>query len=109
MTNTNENKTNIEEPFQQLDMKFADTEAGNRDRFVALNKGKCLFIKELKTWTVWDGTRWKKTGLDKINKLADETAKSIFIEARECYQLPQWTCTSSHWGIDWTQFRPKKP
>ena len=84
MTHTNENNTNIEEPFQQLDMKFADTEAGNRDRFVALNKGKCLFIKELKTWTVWDGTRWKKTGLDKINKLADETAKSIFIEAKEC-------------------------
>ena len=83
MTHINENKMNIEEPFQQLDMKFADTEAGNRDRFVALNKGKCLYIKELKTWTVWDGTRWKKTGLDKINKLADETAKSIFIEAKE--------------------------
>ena len=49
MTHTNENKTNIEEPFQQLDMKFADTEAGNRDRFVALNKGKCLYIGELKT------------------------------------------------------------
>ena len=42
MTHTNENKTNIEEPFPQLDMKFADTEAGNRDRFVALNKGKCI-------------------------------------------------------------------
>ena len=80
MTNTNENKTNIEEPFQQLDMKFADTEACNRDRFVALNKGKCIFIKELKTWTVWDGTRWKKTGFDKINKLADETAKSTLYE-----------------------------
>ena len=49
MTTENHNETHIEEPFQQLDMKFVDTEAGNRDRFVALNKGKCLYIKELKT------------------------------------------------------------
>ena len=27
-----------EQPFQQLDMKYADTEAGNRDRFVERNK-----------------------------------------------------------------------
>ena len=32
----------IEQPFQQLDMKFADTEAGNRDRFVERNKNTCL-------------------------------------------------------------------
>ena len=92
MTHTNENKTNIEEPFQQLDMKFADTEAGNRDRFVALNKGKCLYIKELKTWTVWDGTRWKKTGLDKINKLADETAKSIQRQVQMSLGLLPYAC-----------------
>ena len=40
--------TFIEEPFQQLDMKYADTEAGNRDRFVERNKDKCLYIPEWK-------------------------------------------------------------
>mgnify|MGYP001071988168 FL=1 len=75
---------NIEEPFQQLDMKHADTEAGNRDRFVESNKGKCLFIPDINTWTTWDGMRWKPTGIAPIMKLADETAKSIFIEAKEC-------------------------
>ena len=79
-----DNKKIIEEPFQQLDMNHADTEAGNRDRFVERNKGKCLFIPELNTWTIWDGMRWKPTGIAPIMKLADETAKSIFIEAKEC-------------------------
>jgi len=74
----------IEQPFQQLDMKFADTESGNRDRFVERNTGKCLYIPELKCWTIWDGKRWKKTSKAPIMKLADETAKSIFIEAKEC-------------------------
>ena len=74
----------IEQPFQQLDMKFADTEAGNRDRFVERNKNTCLFIIELKQWAIWDGMRWKLTDLSPIMKLADETAKSIFIEAKEC-------------------------
>ena len=74
----------IEQPFQQLDMKFADTEAGNRDRFVERNKNTCLYIIELKQWAIWDGMRWKLTDLSPIMKLADETAKSIFIEAKEC-------------------------
>lgn len=74
----------IEEPFQQLDMKYADTEAGNRDRFVGSNKDKCLYIPDLKCWVIWDGMRWKPTGIAPIMKLADETAKSIFIEAKEC-------------------------
>ena len=74
----------IEEPFQQLDMNHADTEAGNRDRFVERNKGKCLFIPDLNTWTVWDGKRWRPTGIAPIMKLADETAKKIFNEARDC-------------------------
>ena len=42
----------IEQPFQQLDMKFADTESGNRDRFVERNKGTCIYITDLKCWTV---------------------------------------------------------
>ena len=84
MTNTNENNTNIEEPFQQLDMKFADTEAGNRDRFVALNKGKCIYVTDIKRWTIWDGMRWRITDIAPIMKLADEAAKSIFNEARDC-------------------------
>ena len=74
----------IEEPFQQLDMKYADTEAGDRDRFIERNKGKCLFIPDIKTWTIWDGMRWKPTSIAPIMKLADETAKSIFNEARDC-------------------------
>ena len=74
----------IEEPFQQLDMKHADTEAGNRDRFIERNKGKCLFIPDINTWTIWDGMRWKPTSIAPIMKLADETAKSIFNEARDC-------------------------
>ena len=75
---------NVEEPFQQLDMKHADTEAGNRDRFVERNIGKCLFIPDMNTWTIWDGMRWKPSGIAPIMKLADDTAKSIFIEAKEC-------------------------
>jgi putative DNA primase/helicase len=74
----------IEEPFQQLDMKYADTEVGNRDRFLERNRGKCLYVPEEKCWTIWDGKRWKKTNIAPIMKLADETAKSIFIEAKEC-------------------------
>ena len=74
----------IEEPFQQLDMRYADTEAGNRDRFVERNKGKCLYIPDLKCWVIWDGMRWSQTSIAPIMKLADETAKSIFIEAKEC-------------------------
>ena len=44
----------IEQPFHQLDMKFADTEAGNRDRFVTRNSGKCLFVPELNKWVIWN-------------------------------------------------------
>ena len=52
-----DNVKDIEEPFQQLGMKYADTEAGNRNRFVKRNTGKCLFIPDIKTWTIWDGMR----------------------------------------------------
>ena len=74
----------IEQPFQQLDMKFADTESGNRDRFVERNKGTCIYITDLKCWTVWDSMRWKKVDISSVMKLADETAKSIFNEAKDC-------------------------
>ena len=90
----------IEQPFQQLEMPFADTETGNRDRFVARNQGKCLYIPELKCWTIWDGARWKKVGIAPIMKLADETAKSIFNEARDCHnsegvrRLSSWAVKS---------------
>jgi putative DNA primase/helicase len=90
----------IEQPFQQLDMPFADTETGNRDRFVSRNQGKCLYIPELKCWTIWDGARWKKVGIAPIMKLADETAKSIFNEARDCHnsegvrRLSSWAVKS---------------
>ncbi|MDB3911833.1 phage/plasmid primase, P4 family [Paracoccaceae bacterium] len=73
-----------ERPYEQLGMKFSDDEAGNRDRFVFRNKDKCLFVPELNAWTIWDGSRWKKSGIAEICKLADETAKNIYLEAKDC-------------------------
>lgn len=87
----------IEQPFQQLDMPFADTETGNRDRFVARNQGKCLYIPKLRCWTIWDGMRWKPTDIAPIMKLADETAKSIFNEARDC-QNSEGMKRLMHWA-----------
>ena len=88
----------IEEPFQQLGMKFADTESGNRDRFVERNRGKCLYVPKLKCWTIWDGMRWKQTDIASIMKLADETVKSIHIEASECSNN-EGTRRLSNWAL----------
>tara|TARA_B100000579_G_scaffold435541_1_gene459085 strand:- start:1531 stop:1758 length:228 start_codon:yes stop_codon:yes gene_type:complete len=67
----------IEEPYHQLDMKYADTETGNKDRFVNRNKDKCLYVPEVKTWVIWDGKKWQRSGISAIMKLADETANFI--------------------------------
>lgn len=96
------NNNEIRLPFQELEMPFSDDDAGNRDRFVAKNKDKCKYITEIKSWVIWDGTRWRKCDISEIHKLADETAKSIYIEARDCEnsegksRLSNWACKSHY-------------
>ena len=81
-----------------LGMNYADTEVGNRDRFVDRNKDRCLFITETNSWVQWDGVIWKKVPQANIMKLADETVKSISYEARTC-DHPEGVSRLATWAI----------
>jgi putative DNA primase/helicase len=81
-----------------LGMNYADTEVGNRDRFVDRNKDSCLYIPETNSWVQWDGVIWKKVPQANIMKLADETVKSISYEARTC-DHPEGVSRLATWAI----------
>lgn len=58
------------------------TEFGNADRFRDENGDKLCFVKELKTWFVWNGTRWKQDTRDMAKLLAKHTVRRMSAEAR---------------------------
>lgn len=61
---------------------WACTDTGNKDRFVRQWQGKLIFLQEPKQWAFWDDDKWT-TSFD-IYAKAEETMKSIFVEAGEC-------------------------
>ncbi|MCB0030091.1 MAG: bifunctional DNA primase/polymerase, partial [Anaerolineales bacterium] len=77
----------------------SETDLGNAKRFVLRNGEKCFFNPEKGCWYVWDGCFWKRASAGEIDRLAHETAESIFAEAGTDTGLAQWgnvSCGRSH-------------
>ncbi|MBO9423191.1 hypothetical protein J7444_00580 [Labrenzia sp. R4_1] len=68
----------------QLDMRFECSEVGNMERFVAKHKDVLRYIPERKVWATWDGSRWRISEFAEIYKMAFDTARTIYDEAKEC-------------------------
>ncbi|MBA4129895.1 MAG: hypothetical protein C0519_00565 [Hyphomicrobium sp.] len=79
------------------------TDTGNSQRFIDQNKNDIKFIRELKKWVRWDGTRWNLNENEKLTR-AKKTAQSIFAEARQCkntqgqQELYKWAHASQSEG-----------
>ncbi|MGZ4847104.1 MAG: phage/plasmid primase, P4 family [Halobacteriota archaeon] len=59
---------------------FNNTDKGNAERLVALFGDKIRYCKKLKSWFVWDNTRWLKDEQDKIIEIAKATVDLIHVE-----------------------------
>ena len=64
-------------------LKFACTDVGNSERFIADHGDKVRFIREERRWVAWDNTRWNPSEA-RINTRAKDTVKRIYDEARDC-------------------------
>ena len=82
--NPDKNPSEFDMSARELDMKFHDTESGNRERFIKENKNKILYLPENKEWLMWKENRWERVAIAHIAELADKTAKKIYDEARDC-------------------------
>lgn len=64
---------------------FECTDVGNKDRFVEDHQGQLLFLREDRRWISWTGDRWSIEGARPFEK-AEQSAKKIYDEARDCDQ-----------------------
>jgi P4 family phage/plasmid primase-like protien len=68
-----------------MDMpKFPCTPMGNAERLVWRLGGNLRYVTDWKKWIIWDGTRWQIDSDLTIERLAKETVRSIYNEARDC-------------------------
>jgi phage/plasmid-associated DNA primase len=77
--------SNDEQYLRERGLKYACTDVGNSERFIAMHGKDLLYIPEAKRgrqWVAWDGKRWIPTHA--AMKPAKETARSIYNEARDC-------------------------
>lgn len=66
----------LSEPLQRTDL-------GNARRMVERFGGKLRYVGTWNKWLAWDGTRWKRDDTGEVDRLAQETSRSIFDEARD--------------------------
>ncbi|MDB4147104.1 phage/plasmid primase, P4 family [Alphaproteobacteria bacterium] len=70
------------------------------ERFVDQHQGYLRSLGTIKTWLVWDGTRWKPSDYAEVFKFALETVQSIKTEVEEAegfldaQTLQKWSLTS---------------
>jgi putative DNA primase/helicase len=80
-------------------LKYECSDLGNTDRFVAQHGDKVKFIREIRRWAEWDGTRWG-TEDARIEERVAETVRGIYNEAAECpkgegqLELAKWAVKS---------------
>lgn len=65
------------------DFQYGCDEFGNKDRFIRQHGNRVRYVPEERQWVVWDGTRWAPNK-ELVYRLAEETAKSIYDEAKAC-------------------------
>lgn len=54
---------------------------GNSERFVAQHGDKVRWVKQFKSWFVWNGKNWERDETERVKTFATETARSIYNEA----------------------------
>ena len=82
MTKSND-KEEIQEEVQNEPKEYPCTDTGNMERFVDQHQGYLRSLGTIKTWLVWDGTRWKPSDYAEVFKFALETVQSIKTEVEQ--------------------------
>lgn len=57
------------------------TDVGNGERFAEQHGGKAKYIHAWKKWIIWNGRYWELDPDGEVERLAKETASSIYVEA----------------------------
>ena len=55
---------------------------GNKDRFVHANRERLSYIPEPKSWSAWDGSRWRINNREPSNQ-AERVVRQIFTDSQE--------------------------
>jgi len=63
--------------------RFARTDLGNAERFVARRGGNVRYMPAWKKWLVFDGRRWAVDDTLGVVRMATDTVRSIYLEARD--------------------------
>ena len=93
-------KSNDTEEIQNETKEYPCTDTGNMERFVDQHQGYLRSLGTIKTWLVWDGTRWKPSDYAEVFKFALETVQSIKTEVEQAtgltdaQNLQKWSVTS---------------
>ncbi|MDA9010220.1 phage/plasmid primase, P4 family [bacterium] len=93
-------KEEIQNEEQNKLKEYPCTDTGNMERFVDQHQGYLRSLGTIKTWLVWDGTRWKPSDYAEVFKFALETVESIKTEVEEAEDfldaqtLQKWSLTS---------------
>ncbi|MDC3298743.1 hypothetical protein OAV31_00680 [bacterium] len=88
------------EEIQNEPKEYPCTDTGNMERFVDQHQSYLRSLGTIKTWLVWDGTRWKPSDYAEVFKFALETVESIKTEVEEAEDfldaqtLQKWSLTS---------------
>ena len=93
-------KSNDTEEIQNETKEYPCTDTGNMERFVDQHQGYLRSLGTIKTWLVWDGTRWKPSDYAEVFKFALETVQSIKTEIEhaagltDAQNLKKWSVAS---------------
>lgn len=72
-------------PCEPVPVRLPFNDSGNAADFIERFKDRVRYVPEWKCWLVWDGKRWHRDNVagSRINRLADEHAKTLLREASE--------------------------
>ena len=93
-------KSNDTEEIQNETKEYPCTDTGNMERFVDQHQGYLRSLGTIKTWLVWDGTKWKPSDYAEVFKFALETVQSIKTEIEQAagltdaQNLKKWSVAS---------------
>ncbi len=73
------------------------TDVGNGERFAEQHGGKAKYIHAWKKWIIWNGKYWELDPSGEVERLAKQTASSIYIEASR-FSDPKEARAYSDWA-----------
>ena len=76
-----ERRTSLK-PADQSNRSFPLTELGNAERFVAQHREQIRYCPAWNKWLVWDGRRWATDEKGRIDRMAQQTVRSIATKAK---------------------------